>query len=136
MGVSQPKNMMQQISTFFNDKVEDGGQVRETTETIRKIKNCSVCKVQKVNHIVREFANNAQGGGSLNHSTSNFVERNSAAGSTITPEQRMNQEILNLTQREVIEQVIFDPQHGIVKREVHFGIIDYLTVSPLSYYCF
>lgn len=86
MGVSQPKNMMQQISTFFNDKVEDGGQVRETTETIRKIKNCSVCKVQKVNHIVREFANNAQGGGSLNHSTSNFVERNSATGSTITPE--------------------------------------------------
>lgn len=44
----------------------------------------------------------------------------------------MNQEILNLTQREVIEQVIFDPQHGIVKREVHFGIIDYLTVSTSS----
>ena len=38
----------------------------------------------------------------------------------------------NLAQREVIEQIIFDPQHGIVKREIHFGIIDYLTSYPMK----
>ena len=38
----------------------------------------------------------------------------------------------NLAPRDVIEQIIFDPQHGIVKREVHFGIIDYLTSYPMK----
>lgn len=38
----------------------------------------------------------------------------------------------NLAQREVIEQIIFDPLHGIVKREIHFGIIDYLTSYPMK----
>jgi hypothetical protein len=32
-----------------------------------------------------------------------------------------------MVQREKIEQLIFDPKLGMVKREVHFGIIDYLT---------
>jgi hypothetical protein len=32
----------------------------------------------------------------------------------------------------VIEQIVFDPQHGIVKREIHFGIIDYLTSYPMK----
>ena len=37
--------------------------------------------------------------------------------------------VLNIARRDVIEQVVFDPQLGIVKREIHYGIIDYLTVS-------
>ena len=37
--------------------------------------------------------------------------------------------LMKLSKRDVIEQVIFDPQLGIVKREIHYGIIDYLTVS-------
>ena len=40
-------------------------------------------------------------------------------------------QVLKFAPREVIEQVIFDPVHGIVKREIHFGIIDYLTVRSL-----
>jgi len=40
--------------------------------------------------------------------------------------------VLKFAPREVIEQVIFDPQHGIVKREIHFGIIDYLTTYPMK----
>ena len=38
----------------------------------------------------------------------------------------------NMAPRDVIEQIIFDPQHGIVKREIHFGIIDYLTTYPMK----
>lgn len=37
--------------------------------------------------------------------------------------------VLNIAKRDVIEQVVFDPVLGIVKREIHYGIIDYLTVS-------
>lgn len=34
--------------------------------------------------------------------------------------------------REKIEQLIFDPQLGMVKREIHFGIIDYITTYGLK----
>jgi hypothetical protein len=34
--------------------------------------------------------------------------------------------------REKIEQIIFDPQLGMVKREIHFGIIDYITTFKLK----
>ena len=30
-----------------------------------------------------------------------------------------------------IEQIIFDPQLGMIKREIHFGIIDYFTTFTL-----
>lgn len=33
----------------------------------------------------------------------------------------------NISDRDVLEQVIFDPQLGMIKREIHFGIIDYFT---------
>ena len=32
-----------------------------------------------------------------------------------------------LGHREPIEQIIFDPQLGMIKREIHFAIIDYIT---------
>ena len=38
-----------------------------------------------------------------------------------------------MTQGEIIEQVVFDPKLGLVKREIHFAIIDYATVSILGY---
>lgn len=50
--------MIQTISNFFSDKVEEAEEkVAESdkNEVVRKIKPCSVCKVQKNNHIVREF---------------------------------------------------------------------------------
>ena len=37
-----------------------------------------------------------------------------------------------IVQREKIEQLIFDPQLGVVKREIHFGIIDYITTFNLK----
>ena len=37
-----------------------------------------------------------------------------------------------IVQREKIEQLIFDPQLGMVKREIHFGIIDYTTTFGLK----
>ena len=33
----------------------------------------------------------------------------------------------NISDTDVLEQVIFDPQLGMIKREIHFGIIDYFT---------
>ena len=38
---------------------------------------------------------------------------------------------IDITDNDVIEQVIFDPQLGMVKREIHFGIIDYCTTYSL-----
>lgn len=37
----------------------------------------------------------------------------------------------NIGETDVIEQVIFDPQLGMIKREIHFGIIDYITTFTL-----
>lgn len=37
----------------------------------------------------------------------------------------------NISDTDVIEQVIFDPQLGMIKREIHFGIIDYITTFSL-----
>lgn len=37
-----------------------------------------------------------------------------------------------IIQREKIEQLIFHPQLGMVKREIHFGIIDYTTTFGLK----
>lgn len=36
-----------------------------------------------------------------------------------------------LGHKDVIEQFIFDPQLGMIKREIHFGIIDYITTFNL-----
>ena len=36
-----------------------------------------------------------------------------------------------LGHKEIIEQFIFDPQLGMIKREIHFGIIDYITTFNL-----
>ena len=36
-----------------------------------------------------------------------------------------------VTDNDSIEQVIFDPQLGMVKREIHFGIIDYCSTYSL-----
>ena len=56
----------------------------------------------------------------------------------MNPDIQINDEIRkligNLSERDVIEQVVFDPNLGIVKREIHFGIIDYLTVKSFSLY--
>jgi len=37
-----------------------------------------------------------------------------------------------IQEREKIEQILFEPQLGIVKREVHFGIIDYFQTYTLK----
>jgi hypothetical protein len=50
--------MMQTISNFFSERVEEVEVNKKSAalnENVRKIKSCSVCKVQKNNHIVREF---------------------------------------------------------------------------------
>lgn len=36
-----------------------------------------------------------------------------------------------MTPREYIEQVVIDPHHGLMKREIHFGLIDYASVISL-----
>ena len=132
MGIAQPKSMVQQLTTFFSEKVaEVEVEQAPALDQQRKIKACSVCKVQKTNHIVREFANSNQ---SSNESMDTSLigggggENNEKSGSHAD---QIREQFLKLTKREVIEQVVFDPQHGIVKREIHFGIIDYLTVSYL-----
>jgi len=42
-------------------------------------------------------------------------------------EDSINMPWKKISDTEVIEQVIFDPRLGMVKREIHFGIIDYIT---------
>ncbi len=71
--------MMQSISNFFNEKVEVVEEKKATSsgqqEIIRKIKSCSVCKVQKCNHIVRDYlngGNNGQSDMSLSQNMSAF----------------------------------------------------------------
>jgi hypothetical protein len=129
MGLAKPQSTIQQMATFFNEQEEDiKVQAESESDQVRKIKCCAVCKVQKCNHIVKAFANTSGGGNnSTNISANGGLEKNPANDS-------LRQQVLNLAPREVIEQVIFDPQHGIVKREIHFGIIDYLTVSCLSHF--
>jgi len=86
-----------------------------------------------MNHIVRDFANSDikmnHSNTSMNVSTFGIVEQAPQPPAQLNSADHLRQQMLNLAPREVIEQVIFDPQHGIVKREIHFGIIDYLTVS-------
>lgn len=64
MGLSKPQTMMQQLSNFFveepdamQDMIDGEGADANGVENQRKIKPCSVCKVQKMNHIVREYVN-------------------------------------------------------------------------------
>lgn len=54
MGLAKPQSMMQQLNHFFTDKVDVIVEEVEGGEVQRKIKSCSVCKIQKLNHIVRE----------------------------------------------------------------------------------
>ena len=38
-------------------------------------------------------------------------------------------QVKNMSPRDFIEQVIIDPKQGVIKREIHFAIIDYMSVS-------
>ena len=58
---------------------------------------------------------------------------NECINQDIDESDRLKRSIMKLSRRDVIEQLIFDPQLGIVKREIHYGIIDYLTVSNIIY---
>ena len=40
----------------------------------------------------------------------------------------IRQQVLNLQQRDSVQQIVLDPHLGMLKREIHFGITDYLTV--------
>ncbi len=135
MGLNQPQSMMQTISNFFSEKLEDveTKPAPAQGEVVRKIKSCSVCKFQKTNHIVREFVltqNQQDANLSQNMSTFGIVDENKSQNVTFSD--NIRNQMANLAQREIIEQIIFDPQHGIVKREIHFGIIDYLTSYPMK----
>ena len=111
---------MQQYQKFFEGRDDDllgtQQQIQQSIEEIkqneigRKLKNCYVCKNQKVNHLVREMPNQE----ALAHDD-------------------IRQSVMALTPRDTIEQVVFDPNLGIVKREIHFGIIDYLTVREYKF---
>jgi len=58
---------------------------------------------------------------------------NECINQDIDESDRLKRSIMKLSRRDVIEQLIFDPQLGIVKREIHYGIIDYLTVINIIY---
>ncbi len=84
-----------------------------------------------MNHLMREFTNKSS-------STPDYTN---ASGFGIVEEKdnkdkpfadNIREQMIKLAPRDVIEQIIFDPQHGIVKREIHFGIIDYLTSYPMK----
>ena len=107
-----PPNLVQQFSEFFNEKdEEDMNLIASQQESqSRRIKACYVCKNQKTNHIVKIFANQDS---SLAHD-------------------EIRQMVLNLAPRDHIEQVVFDPNLGIMKREIYFGIIDYVMTYNMK----
>jgi hypothetical protein len=51
---------------------------------------------------------------------------------TDEPVDEIRVQLSSMTKKGCIEQVVFDPQLGIVKREIHYGIIDYLTTYPMK----
>jgi hypothetical protein len=136
MGLKQDQTMMQTISNFFSEKIEEVEPNQANVpqnEVVRKIKSCSVCKIQKNNHIVREFVlNQNQQDANLSQNLSAFGLVDESKSQSLSFSDTIRQQMGNLAQRDVIEQIIFDPQHGIVKREIHFGIIDYLTSYPMK----
>lgn len=83
MGLSQPQTMIQTVSNFFNEKLEIVEEKQLTAgnqEVVRKIKSCSVCKVQKCNHIVREYLNNTNAAGGTSYSDMSMNQNLSAFG--------------------------------------------------------
>ena len=58
-GRGQHKTSVQTVNEFFVHKDEDmlGDEDGNQKQTYRQVKPCSVCRVQKNNHIVKEFAN-------------------------------------------------------------------------------
>jgi hypothetical protein len=135
MGLAKPQSTIQQMTHFFQEKEEDLDmeEAGNDGQEQRKIKSCAVCKVQKSNHIVKAFANTTSNANNTSTSPANLSGNLSAIGGFALDKtantDSLRHGVLNLAPREVIEQIVFDPQHGIVKREIHFGIIDYLTVS-------
>ncbi len=132
MGLNVQKNLMKSAPDFFNEKDEEIEEKPvQTDDQTRKIKNCSVCKVQKMNHLMREFNNKQPGNDNsqINASTFGVIEEQKKE---INYGDDIRSQINNLAPRDYIEQIIFDPHHGIVKREIHFGIIDYLTSFPMK----
>ena len=59
----------------------------------------------------------------MNHIAHEYISEESELGND-----EIRKKMVKLSQKDVIEQIIFDPHLGIVKREIHYGIIDYLTV--------
>ena len=108
--VAPPSNLLHSYKQFFVDRNEEitGRMDINPNDVGRKLKNCFQCKNNKTNHVVRDFPN---------------AESNVA-------EDEIAQMVLNMTPRECIEQIVFDPKFGIVKREIHFGIIDFVMVIP------
>ena len=94
---------------YHNKKQEElksqGADVEKMRKIDKQLKDCHVCKKEKKNHLEKE-------------KKSQIV---------------LESDIHKMAEREVIEQIVFDPQYGVVKREIHFGIIDYLTVRNHIY---
>jgi Phosphatidylinositol-4-phosphate 5-Kinase len=102
MGINQQKTLIQQAQNFFAEEEEVEEKVIEQDPSIKKVKNCSVCKVQKMNHLMREFTNNS-------NTTPNYTN---ASGFGIVEERdnkegsfgdNIRQQMLNLAPRDVIE---------------------------------
>lgn len=131
MGLNNKKTLIESAPSFFSEKEEEADEKpAHTDDGIKKIKNCSVCKVQKMNHLMREFNNNQPGNDNNNWSTFGLIEDQRKEHISFGDDVRY--QMNKLAPRDVIEQIIFDPHHGIVKREIHFGIIDYMTSYPMK----
>ncbi|CDW74551.1 phosphatidylinositol-4-phosphate 5-kinase [Stylonychia lemnae] len=114
----KPNDLLQQLNMFYNDDSTKKEEQKLSTHnnhlvTIKHEEKpviCYECKQNKMNHFVSECINN------------DLEEE----------EDQIKNSILKFSKRDVIEQFIFDPQLGIVKREIHYGIIDYLTTYQMK----
>lgn len=103
---------------------------------------CYNCKLKKANHFVKELNLPDV----IEQTDDSFVYENDieirsnegllVGGGNGDNQDKISIEISrklqNVQHGDFIEQIIFDPQLGIVKREIHYGIIDCLTTYALK----
>lgn len=97
-----------------------------------KVRSCQICKFHQKNHIVRTKLKKSKQlpppplnkKGSKKHADKGDKGGDEGDGGSSCGD-------MGLSRKDFIEQIIFDPENGVMKREIHFGIVNYLEVRIL-----
>lgn len=99
-------------------------QVKVTSAENEEYEQALAKKMKEIDQRLERECHNCKYGCKENHiiELSDCMEESDEDRSEI-----MDNPWKNISDTDVIEQVIFDPKLGMIKREIHFGIIDYIT---------